>query len=73
MAHRYWCDECGHRTPRLDPADAERRHLEHYAAHHPGTAPAGHVETGRRTGGCACLGLTVLLLLLPLLAAACHR
>ncbi|KDN87978.1 hypothetical protein [Kitasatospora cheerisanensis] len=70
MTHRYWCDECGHRTPRLDAADAERRLLEHYAAHHPEVAPGGQVETGRGLGGCACLGLTALLLLLAVVVAA---
>ncbi|MGW4384708.1 hypothetical protein [Kitasatospora sp. NPDC004531] len=70
MADRYWCDECGYRTPRLDPGDAEHRLLEHCAAHHPGIPPGGQVETGRGLGGCACLGLTVLLLLLAALAAA---
>ncbi|MFJ1754822.1 hypothetical protein [Kitasatospora sp. NPDC088134] len=70
MAHRYWCGECGHRTPWLGAADAERRHLAHYAARHPGTAPGGHVQTRRTLGGCACLGLTVLLLLLLAVAAA---
>ncbi|MFJ7203636.1 hypothetical protein ACIQWR_08890 [Streptomyces sp. NPDC098789] len=49
MAKRYWCAECGFKTPWLDGAEGPGRQIEHYARKHPGTSPGGQVETrGRR-------------------------
>ncbi|MFD7027556.1 hypothetical protein ACFWAR_05935 [Streptomyces sp. NPDC059917] len=49
MAERYWCAECGFKTPWLDGTEGPARQIEHYARKHPGTAPGGQVETrGRR-------------------------
>jgi hypothetical protein len=76
VAYRYWCGECGFRTPWLTRSDAERRQLDHYAARHPGVEPGGHVEVSRRRRGGrrGCLMASAVLLWgLPLLVVAwCH-
>ncbi|MFI5980267.1 hypothetical protein ACIBEA_05250 [Streptomyces sp. NPDC051555] len=48
MAKRYWCAECGFKTPWLDGEEGPGRQIEHYARKHPGTSPGGQVETRRR-------------------------
>ncbi|MEU6279937.1 hypothetical protein [Streptomyces sp. NPDC047028] len=75
MRYRYWCGECGFRTAWLTQADGERQQIEHYAGKHPGTPPGGHVESARRNpdGGPGCLHLLAVVVLLLLIAAACHR
>ncbi|GAA2153235.1 hypothetical protein GCM10009760_50720 [Kitasatospora kazusensis] len=75
MAFRYWCGECGFKTPWLTQSQGERHQIEHYAKHHPGIPAGGHVEANRKNpnGGHGCaeaLGLVVLLLIV---AASCHR
>ncbi|MEU9233907.1 hypothetical protein [Streptomyces subrutilus] len=51
MANRFWCGECGFKTPWVDPSEGRRRQVEHYARRHPGTTPAGQIETRRRGPG----------------------
>lgn len=47
MANRYWCGECGFKTPWLENSEGISRQIEHYARKHPATAPGGQVETRR--------------------------
>lgn len=67
MANRFWCGECTFKTPWTDDSEGLRRQIEHYAHKHPGTAPAGQVETRRRgpgtRHGCLLLAAGVLILL----------
>ncbi|MFF4104394.1 hypothetical protein [Streptomyces sp. NPDC001903] len=67
MANRFWCGECNFKTPWVDASEGRRRQIEHYARKHPGTCPAGQIETrrrgpGRRTG-CLLLAAGALVLL----------
>ncbi|TWG00734.1 hypothetical protein [Kitasatospora viridis] len=73
MADRYWCGECGFRTPWLTRAEGARRLLDHHRARHPGVPPTGHLESTRRPSAPVLLlvGAGLLLLALALLAAAC--
>ncbi|MER8185238.1 hypothetical protein [Kitasatospora sp. NPDC094015] len=82
MAYRYWCGECGFKTAWLTESQGADQQIEHYAKHHPGILPGGQVETNQRSpvsqsggGGCGsgCLQVAGVLLLLLVLAAACHR
>ncbi|MEY9878266.1 hypothetical protein ABH931_007793 [Streptacidiphilus sp. MAP12-33] len=75
MAYRYWCGECGFRTPWLSRSQGERKQLDHYAARHPGIEPGGHVEANRKNpdGGVGCLPAMAVVVLLLLVAAAWHR
>ncbi|MGW2180875.1 hypothetical protein ACWCXX_22840 [Streptomyces sp. NPDC001732] len=74
MSYRFWCGECGFKTPWLSESQGEKRQLEHYEKQHPGILPGGHVEANRKDpegGGClSVLGIIVLLLII---AAACQR
>jgi len=74
VAHRYWCGECGFKTPWLARPEGLHRQVEHYARKHPGTPPAGLLETRRRGPSSAgCLLLTaVAFILLSLAASCCH-
>ncbi|EIE98869.1 hypothetical protein SacglDRAFT_01960 [Saccharomonospora glauca K62] len=52
---RYWCGECGYRTPWLDEAEGAERLAEHYRRRHPGVVADGDFEirrSGRSRGGC---------------------
>ncbi|MFI1523655.1 hypothetical protein [Kitasatospora cineracea] len=77
MAYRYWCGECGYRTPWDSESRGEDLLIEHYDQRHPGIAPGGQTEVNRKDpesgDGCGCLGLLATAFLLLLLAAACHR
>jgi hypothetical protein len=75
MAYRYWCGECGYRTPWLSESQGEELQIEHYIRRHPGVPPGGTVEVNRRNpdGGHGCLVLLGIVLLLLLVAASCHR
>ncbi|MER5989036.1 hypothetical protein [Streptomyces sp. NPDC001787] len=75
MAYRYWCGECGFKTPWLGESQGEQRQMDHYAKRHPGIPPGGLVETGRKgmNGGCGCVQAVGVLILLLLIAAACRR
>ncbi|MDH6128236.1 hypothetical protein [Kitasatospora sp. GP82] len=75
MAYRYWCGECGFKTPWLSRPQGEQQQIHHYAKRHPGIPPGGHVEINRRKPDRrpGCLHLTTLALLLLILAAACHH
>ncbi|MFI9275613.1 hypothetical protein ACIGXM_33640 [Kitasatospora sp. NPDC052896] len=75
MAHRYWCGECGFKTPWLSRTQGEHQQIAHYAKRHPGVPPGGHVEfrrgnPDRRRG---CLHRTTTILLLLSFAVACHH
>ncbi|MFD7260472.1 hypothetical protein [Streptomyces sp. NPDC059874] len=67
MANRYWCGECGFKTPWLEKSEGLRRQIEHYASKHPGSSPGGQVETRRRSPvasrGCLLLATTALVVL----------
>lgn len=67
MANRYWCGECGYKTPWLEKSEGLSRQIEHYTSKHPGSSPGGQVET-RRPGpagshGCLLLVASALVLL----------
>ncbi|MFC9293752.1 hypothetical protein ACFTWH_06825 [Streptomyces sp. NPDC057011] len=75
MANRYWCGECGFKTPWLEESEGLSRQIEHYARKHPGSSPGGQVETRRRrpVAGRGCLLLTTAaLVLLGIVAAWRH-
>ncbi|MFD3698041.1 hypothetical protein ACFWUZ_18135 [Streptomyces sp. NPDC058646] len=67
MTNRFWCGECNFKTPWGDHSEGLRRQIEHYARKHPGTSPAGQVETRRRgpgtRSGCLLLAAGALILL----------
>ncbi|AUG79443.1 hypothetical protein CFP65_4717 [Kitasatospora sp. MMS16-BH015] len=75
MAYRYWCGECGFKTAWSTESQGERQQIEHYRKQHPGLVPGGQVEVNHRSpsGAPGCLQLLGLLVLLLVLAAACHR
>ncbi|MFD5498493.1 hypothetical protein ACFWJS_02030 [Streptomyces sp. NPDC127061] len=75
MAYRFWCGECGFKTPWLAESEGEQRQLAHYTKQHPGIPAGGHVETNRKNpqGGLGCLQVTGILVLLLIVAAACRR
>ncbi|MFB8210193.1 hypothetical protein [Streptomyces sp. NPDC056010] len=79
MVYRFWCGECGFKTPWLAESEGAQRQLNHYKKQHPGVLAGGHVETarrnsqGRRIGGFACLQVAVLLALLLIVVAAFRR
>jgi predicted RNA-binding Zn-ribbon protein involved in translation (DUF1610 family) len=71
VAYRYWCGECGFKTPWLSRSEGEQRQIEHYAKHHPAIDPGGQVEVDRkdRRGGrgrILLMGIVILLLLAAL-------
>jgi hypothetical protein len=72
MAYRYWCGECGFKTPWLSEAQGEQQQIEHYTKRHPGIPPGGHVEVNRRNpnGDGGCLRMTTMVVLLLLIAAS---
>ncbi|WP_168713961.1 hypothetical protein [Streptomyces sp. A1136] len=73
MANRYWCGECGFKTPWLGRSEGLRRRVEHYARKHPGTSPGGQVETRRRGPAPVRCRLAALALALLAVVAARHR
>ncbi|MFG3135666.1 hypothetical protein ACGFZA_05505 [Streptomyces sp. NPDC048211] len=79
MVYRFWCGECGFKTPWLAESEGAQRQLDHYNKQHPGIHAGGHVETGRRNpqdsriSGLACLQVAGLLALLLIIAAAYRR
>ncbi|MQS16881.1 hypothetical protein F7Q99_33015 [Streptomyces kaniharaensis] len=75
MAYRYWCGECGYRTPWLGESRAQELQIEHYAKRHPDVPPGGSVETNRKKPGegPGCLATLGVVILLLVLAASCHR
>ncbi|MFF4325887.1 hypothetical protein [Streptomyces sp. NPDC001591] len=75
MAYRFWCGECGFKTPWGPESVAGRQHMDHYAGRHPGLRLGGQVEAGVRdsVGGIGCAGPAVVLLLFLIVAAACVR
>ncbi|AUG75044.1 hypothetical protein CFP65_0058 [Kitasatospora sp. MMS16-BH015] len=75
MAYRYWCGECGFKTPWLTEPQGRQAQIDHYTRNHPDTPPGGDVERGHRPSTAAaftCAGLIGAAVLLVLLAAACH-
>ncbi|GAA2807605.1 hypothetical protein GCM10010441_35440 [Kitasatospora paracochleata] len=79
MKYRYWCGECGFKTPWGGDLEVRPVQLEHYRRRHDGIAPGGHREAGRRWSGGrrACLAavyavLVVLVVLVALVAARRH-
>ncbi|WP_335937548.1 hypothetical protein [Streptomyces sp. PTD5-9] len=75
MAYRFWCGECGFKTPWVSESEGEQRQVDHYTRNHPGIPPGGHVEANRKNpesgGGCfAVIGIIVLVLMI---AASCGR
>ncbi|WP_326768008.1 hypothetical protein OG978_28875 [Streptomyces sp. NBC_01591] len=75
MAYRFWCGECGFKTPWLAESEGAQRQLEHYTKQHPGILAGGHVETNRKNpqGSLGCLQVAGILVLLLIIAAACQR
>ncbi|MGW2088172.1 hypothetical protein [Streptomyces sp. NPDC001880] len=76
MAYRFWCGECGFKTPWLAESEGAQRQLEHYTKQHPGILAGGHVETNRKSpqgNGLGCLQVAGILVLLLFIAAACQR
>ncbi|MEE1782232.1 hypothetical protein PUR71_04720 [Streptomyces sp. SP17BM10] len=75
MAYRYWCGECGYRTPWLAEPRAEEQQIDHYTRRHPGVPPGGTVEVNRKSpqGSSGCAALLGVLVLLLVLAASCRR
>ncbi|ARP68928.1 hypothetical protein LK07_03100 [Streptomyces pluripotens] len=75
MAYRFWCGECGFMTAWLSQSVGEQEQIEHYARHHPGIDPGGHVEMNRKDpqGGIGCLESLVIVIVLLILAASCHH
>lgn len=74
MAYRYWCGECGAKTPWLSESQAEQQHIDHYARRHPEIDPGGHVEVNRKNpNGLGCLQAVGIVILLLILAASCRR
>lgn len=75
MAYRYWCGECGFKTPWLTQSEGEQRQIDHYAARHPGIEPGGQVEVNRKNpgGSGGCLTAVAVVVLLLLVAASCHH
>lgn len=52
MRYRFWCGECGFRTPWGDEAEGRLELLRHCRRWHGGIAVGGHRETARgRAGG----------------------
>ncbi|GAB3493379.1 hypothetical protein [Amycolatopsis cihanbeyliensis] len=52
---RYWCGECGYKTPWLDEWAGAEELERHYLRRHPGIEPGGDFEI-RRGDGQGCLG-----------------
>ncbi|AEW99584.1 hypothetical protein [Streptantibioticus cattleyicolor] len=75
MAYRYWCGECGYKTPWVTESEGVELQIEHYAKRHPGIPPGGHVEADRRRpgGGVACLQAVFVIVLLLSFAVSCHH
>ncbi|MFE3323439.1 hypothetical protein [Streptomyces sp. NPDC059176] len=75
MAYRYWCGECGAKTPWISESQVEQEQMDHYARRHPGIQPGGHVEVNRRNpkGGLGCLGIIAIVVLLLILSASYRR
>ena len=75
MSYRYWCGECGFKTSWGTESEGERQQIAHYAERHPGIVPGGQVETNTKDpgGGSGCLGFIGIVILLLILAAACHH
>lgn len=75
MAYRYWCGECGFKTPWLSESQVEKQQFEHYVKKHPGIDPGGHVEVNRTNpnGGLGCLQAVGIVVLLLILAASCRQ
>ncbi|MFE2878492.1 hypothetical protein ACFXG6_19705 [Streptomyces roseus] len=77
--YRFWCGECGFKTPWGTESEAGRGHTDHYGTRHPGLRLGGQVETGptvpaREGTSCAvCATTAVLGLLLLVIVAACGR
>ncbi|RAG85806.1 hypothetical protein DN069_09875 [Streptacidiphilus pinicola] len=66
MKYRYWCGECGYKTPWADEPAGRLAQLRHYARWHAGVVPGGHRERRHRWSdvGQGCLVLLCLALLL---------
>lgn len=75
MAYRFWCGECGFKTPWLSESEGGQRQLDNYMTQHPGIPPGGHVEANRKNpegiGGCL-QAVAVIIVLLVILAAFRH-
>ncbi|GAA1030685.1 MULTISPECIES: hypothetical protein [Amycolatopsis] len=71
--YRYWCGECGYRTPWLTRAGSAEQRTRHYAECHPGVPPRGQAERRRSaSGGVGCLVLVGVLLLIVVAVAVCR-
>ncbi|MEU2673202.1 hypothetical protein ABZ622_30935 [Streptomyces sp. NPDC007164] len=75
MAYRFWCGECGFKTPWLAESRGAQRQLEHYLKQHPGIPAGGHVETNRKNpeGGFGFLQVAGIALLLLIIVVSCRR
>ncbi|MCG3752182.1 hypothetical protein FKO37_16985 [Amycolatopsis sp. Poz14] len=70
---RYWCGECGYRTPWLTQSQSAEQRARHYARCHPGVPPRGQAERRRsNSGGAGCLVLVGVLLLIVVAVAVCR-
>ncbi|MEU6642791.1 hypothetical protein ABZ863_09580 [Saccharomonospora sp. NPDC046836] len=59
---RYWCGECGYKTPWLGEGEGAERLGRHYLRRHPGIEPGGDFEIRRSNGqGSGCLGVVAVL------------
>ncbi|MFF1649742.1 hypothetical protein [Streptomyces sp. NPDC058240] len=75
MAYRFWCGECGFKTPWLAESEGAQRQLEHYTKQHPGILAGGHVETNRKNPQGSSIGILQvagILVLLLIIAVACQ-
>jgi len=72
--YRYWCGECGYRTPWLTESRGAAQQIQHYAQRHSGLAPGGRIEVRAKRGGegGGCVWLVGVLFLVLLLASTCH-
>ncbi|MCX5129327.1 hypothetical protein ABT024_30285 [Streptomyces sp. NPDC002812] len=79
MTYRFWCGECGFKTPWGTESEAERGHTDHYATRHPGLRPGGQVETAAKAPAAegaswvGCTTVAVLGLLFLIIVSACGR
>ncbi|GCE01002.1 hypothetical protein [Embleya hyalina] len=74
MAYRYWCGECGFKTPWLTESEGRERQIEHYTRRHPGIPPGGQVESSAKSpDGMSCAQVVGIFLLLLFLLAVFSR
>ncbi|GAA1234732.1 hypothetical protein GCM10009665_26140 [Kitasatospora nipponensis] len=69
MKYRYWCGECGFKTPWAGESEGRLAQLRHYERWHGGIAPGGHREVRCRWSDRerACLAVACAVVLLVVL------